>query len=280
MTKWAPMSLSPVSLKSLLPSLPPWRRDLSSLSVWSLHTFYIEPSGPWLTEYVCMQMRCKMEPIKKKCWIWKGIGRQLSLPKVFLIRLVCFLSHHDGSRDNQLSEGCSKTVCTQKFPLFFFCLFFVFCFGCYGDSPITFVLRAAAMISAWNCPTDVNIRLQWMTVGRVLQSLIILVGWVYTLFLVPPGLGLFPLVSAEPGCSCLVPGWNFADSWSLPLNMAGCCQMHPTTASSWPSGCHKVLNLGPLVLLQYYLHHYFLKWLDHRTFQMAALHTGKGKSWF
>lgn len=175
------------------------------------------------------------------------MGRQLSLPK------VCFLSHHDGGRDYQLSQGCSKTVCTQKIPWFFFF------FGCYGDSPITLLLRAAAVISAWNCPTDVNIRLQWMTVGRGLQSLIILVGSVYSLFLVPPGLGLFTLVSVEPKCSRLVPGCNFADSWRLPLNVAGCCQMQPTTASSLPSGCRKVLNLGPLIPLQYYLHHYFLK---------------------
>lgn len=75
------------------------------------------------------------------------MGRKLSLPKVFPIRLVGVFFHHDGGRNNHLSEGCLRTVYTQKFPLFF---------GCYGDIPITFVLTAAEVISAWYCPTAVT----------------------------------------------------------------------------------------------------------------------------
>lgn len=53
MTKWAPMGLSPVSLKSLLPSFPPWRRDPSSQSVWSLHILLYR--AKWaLIDWICM----------------------------------------------------------------------------------------------------------------------------------------------------------------------------------------------------------------------------------
>lgn len=47
------MGLSPVSLKSLLPSFPPWRRDPSSQSVWSLHTLLYRTKWA-LIDWICL----------------------------------------------------------------------------------------------------------------------------------------------------------------------------------------------------------------------------------
>lgn len=156
------MGLSPVSLKSLLPSFPPWRRDPSSQSVWSLHTLLYR--AKWaLIDWTCMHANEVQNGTNQKevLNLERDWGDRWASPKCAsfpTMMVVGIISYH---------KDVARQIAYRK------SLGFFFFFGCYGDSPITLVLRAAAVISAWNFLTDVNTRLQWMTVGRVLQSLII-----------------------------------------------------------------------------------------------------------